>query len=186
MAPTLPNPLQLTVPQHILTLLDRLHAESKTQESAITAQDLQTRDFDDLMRDKFIALDQDKSQFLYQICKAINAKTVVEAGTSYGVSTIYLALAVSENVSATGGKGRVIATENEPEKAKKAREHWEQCGELVTGVVGLREGDLRETLKEDVEQVDLLLLDSKLSPDSRCEVSYMLTTQSGRLWLCQR
>lgn len=176
MSPTLPNPLQSTVPQHIITLLDRLHAESKAQESAITAQDLQTRDFDDLMRDKFIALDQDKSQFLYQICKAINAKTIVEAGTSYGVSTIYLALAVSENVSATGGKGRVIATENEPEKAKKARGHWKQCGDLVTGVVDLREGDLRETLKEDVEQVDLLLLDSKFSGDSRSETSCMLMT----------
>ncbi|RJE17072.1 o-methyltransferase, partial [Aspergillus sclerotialis] len=151
MSPTLPNPLEPTVPPHILALLDRLHAESKAQESAITIQDLQTHDFDDLMRDKFIALDQDKAQFLYQICKTINAKTIVEAGTSFGVSTIYLALAVSENVSATGGKGRVIATENEPEKAKKAKEHWSQCGELVSGVIDLREGDLRETLKDNVD-----------------------------------
>lgn len=120
------------------------------------------------MRDKFIALDQDKAQFLYQLCKAINAKTIVEAGTSYGVSTIYLALAVSENVSATGGKGRVIATENEPEKAKKAKEHWSQCGEIVSGVIDLREGDLRETLKDNIDTVDLLLLDSMFSPFPLC------------------
>lgn len=168
MSPALPNPLEPTVPPHILALLDHLHAESEAQESAITSQDLQTHDFDDLMRDKFIALDQDKAQFLYQLCKAINAKTIVEAGTSYGVSTIYLALAVSENVSATGGKGRVIATENEPEKAKKAKEHWSQCGEIVSGVIDLREGDLRETLKDNIDTVDLLLLDSMFSPFPLC------------------
>lgn len=120
------------------------------------------RDFDELMRDKFIALEQDKSQFLYQICRATNAKTVVEAGTSYGVSTIYLALAVSQNASTTGGAGRIIATENEPDKAKRARGYWDECGEVVSGVIDLREGDLRETLKEDVDGVDLLLLDSEL------------------------
>ncbi|XHF96460.1 hypothetical protein AWENTII_000096 [Aspergillus wentii] len=111
------------------------------------------------MRDKFIALDQDKSQFIYQLARSINAKTIVEAGTSYGVSTIYLALAVSANLAATGGEGRVIATENEPEKARQARQNWELCGDVVSGVVELREGDLRETLKGDVGVVDLLLLD---------------------------
>lgn len=155
-----PNPLLPSVPKHIISLLDRLHAESQAQESSISPEDLKTRDFDELMRDKFIALDQDKSQFLYQLCRAINAKTIVEAGTSYGVSTIYLALAAGENAKATGGTGRVIATENEPEKAKKAREHWNQCGEMVSGVIDLREGDLRETLKVNVDGVDLLLLDS--------------------------
>lgn len=186
MQPTFPNPLHPTVPQHILSLLDRLHAESRAQEDAISAQDLQSRDFNELMRDKLIALDQDKSQFLYQICRTINAKTAVEAGTSYGVSTIYLALAVSQNVSATGGTGRVIATENEPEKAKKAREHWDQCGRMVSGVIDLREGDLRETLKTDIEGVDLLLLDSGFLFlfSSAKDGLYMLTTQSGRLWPC--
>jgi predicted O-methyltransferase YrrM len=157
-----PNSLHPSTPKHILALLDHLHAESQAQESAISPQDLQTRDFDELMCDKFIALDQDKSQFLYQICRAINAKTVVEAGTSYGVSTIYLALAVSENASTTGGTGRIIATENEPDKARRARGYWDECGEVVSGVIDLREGDLRETLKEGVDGVDLLLLDSEL------------------------
>lgn len=160
MASATPNPLEWTTPSRIIALLDRLHAESQTQESAISQQDLQARDFDDLMRDKFIALDQDKSQFIYQLCRTVNAKTIVEAGTSYGVSTIYLALAVSHNIEATGGRGKVIATENEPAKAKKAREHWEQCGDFVERVIDLREGDLRETLKENIDAVDLLLLDS--------------------------
>ncbi|KAE8374514.1 S-adenosyl-L-methionine-dependent methyltransferase [Aspergillus bertholletiae] len=153
-----PSPLE-GVPPHVRSLLSTLHKQSMTQESAITDADFESRTFDDVMRDKFIALDEDKSQYLYQLSRIINAKTVVEAGTSFGVSTIYLALAVSANAAATGGTGRVIATENEPTKAAKAREHWAQCGDVVTNVIDLREGDLRETLKRDVEAVDLLLLD---------------------------
>ncbi|GMG13558.1 unnamed protein product [Aspergillus oryzae] len=154
-----PSPLEGVAP-HIRNLLTTLHKQSTTQESAITDADFESQTFDDVMRDKFIALDEDKSQYLYQLCRIINAKTVVEAGTSFGVSTIYLALAVSANVAATGGTGRVIATENEPTKASKAREHWAQCGDAVSNVIDLREGDLRETLKRDIEAVDLLLLDS--------------------------
>jgi predicted O-methyltransferase YrrM len=155
------NPLDGT-PQHIRTLLNTLHTQSSTQEASISSSDYQSETFDDLMRDKFIALDEDKSQYLYQLCRMINAKTIVEAGTSFGVSTIYLALAASANVAATGGAGKVIATENEPTKAAKAKDHWVQCGDLVTDVIDLREGNLLETLKRDVEGVDLLLLDSML------------------------
>ncbi|GES62062.1 O-methyltransferase [Aspergillus terreus] len=158
MSHTTPNPLQ-NVPSHIHALLNRLHAESTAQESALPSDAFRSDNFDDVMRDKFIALDQDKCQFIYQLCRSINAKTVVEAGTSYGVSTIYLALAVAANVDATGGTGTVIGTEYEPSKAAKAREHWRECGETVTKVIDLREGDLRETLRDNVENVDLLLLD---------------------------
>lgn len=163
MSHTAPNPLQ-NVPSHIHALLNRLHAESTAQESALPSDAFRSDNFDDVMRDKFIALDQDKCQFIYQLCRSINAKTIVEAGTSYGVSTIYLALAVAANVDATGGTGTVIGTEYEPSKAAKAREHWRECGETVTKVIDLREGDLRETLRDNVENVDLLLLDSMCPP----------------------
>lgn len=81
-----------------------------------------------------------------------------EAGTSYGVSTIYLALAVNEN---SQGTGTVIATEHEPIKAKQARHYWAQCEENFKQVIDLREGDLLETLKTLPDEVDLLLLDSE-------------------------
>jgi len=67
-----------------------------------------TQNFRDIMRDKFIALEQDKCHFVYQLCLAINAKNIVEAGTSFGVSTMYLALAISRNLEATGGKGLLL------------------------------------------------------------------------------
>jgi predicted O-methyltransferase YrrM len=117
------------------------------------------------MRDKFIALEQDKCLFIYQLARTLNATTIVEAGTSFGVSTIYLALAVTDNLAAAtpaASKGTVIATEYEPAKAAQARKHWAECGESISTVIDLREGDLRETLSTDLpERVDMLFLDSK-------------------------
>ena len=73
-------------------------------------------------------------------------------GTSFGVSTIYLALAVREN-----GGGRVIGTEMVPEKAARARRHLEEAGLL--GLVEIREGDATETLRTLDGPVDLFLCD---------------------------
>ncbi|KAJ5456613.1 hypothetical protein N7530_011887 [Penicillium desertorum] len=157
-------PSPLTASPEILSLLKDLHTKSLTQESTLDWQSLPqqcTTDFDSIMLDKFIALDQDKCELVYHILRSINAKTVVEAGTSFGVSTIYLALAVAENakrVSATT-KPRVIATEKEESKAKLARAHWATAGKEVEDVIDLRVGDLRETLTSDLGTVDFLLLD---------------------------
>ncbi|KAG5794798.1 hypothetical protein H9Q69_006130 [Fusarium xylarioides] len=108
--------------------------------------------------DKFVALDPDKCAYVYLLLRSMKARFVVEAGTSFGVSTIYLALAVSQNAGSQ--PGRVIATENEPTKAVKARKYWSQAGDDIEKFIELREGDLRETLKTDLpEQVDFLLLD---------------------------
>ncbi|CAG8892244.1 unnamed protein product [Penicillium egyptiacum] len=158
------SPSPLTASREVLTLLKDLHTKSLTQESTLDWRSLPkqcTSEFDSIMLDKFIALDQDKCELVYHILRSINAKTVVEAGTSFGVSTIYLALAVAENakrVSATT-KPRVIATEKEESKAKLARAHWASAGKEVEDVIDLRVGDLRETLTCDLGTVDFLLLD---------------------------
>lgn len=155
-----PNPV--VAPTHVLTLLDRLHEESLTQEAALGTYLSAADGFDDLMRDKFIALDQDKCQFVYQLARAIGARNVAEVGTSFGVSTIYLALAVGSNLERSGGEGIVIGTEKETTKAEKARQYWKEAGdELVARHIDLREGNLLETLKDNVPTLDLVLIDSE-------------------------
>jgi predicted O-methyltransferase YrrM len=111
------------------------------------------------MLEKFIALDEDKCHFVYQLINATGATNVIEAGRSFGVSTIYLALATAQAKAATGKTGTVIATEKEPQKAAIARAYWKECG--IEDHVDLRVGDLLETLKNNVPEVDLLLLDSE-------------------------
>ena len=61
------------------------------------------------MADKLVALDRRKAEFCYLTCRAISARRVVEVGTSFGVSTLYLAAAVRDN-----GGGVVFAAEYEP------------------------------------------------------------------------
>jgi predicted O-methyltransferase YrrM len=110
---------------------------------------------------RFVALEPDKCAIVYLLLRSMNARFVVEAGTSFGLSTIYLALAVGQNAAALGTDGKVIATENEPSKALKAREHWRAAGDDVEKWIELREGDLRETLETDnPAQIDFVLFDS--------------------------
>lgn len=167
-------------------LLQRLHRESESQEKSFSQiffyfkrlarfylfNETWSTASDDHMRDKFVSLEADKSQLVYLLARSIGARNMVEAGTSFGVSTIYLALAVGQNVTdvnrdiAPGDRqvtGKVIATEKEPSKAARAREHWKEAGDEVEPWIELREGDLLETLKVQAgmpETIDLLLLDS--------------------------
>lgn len=110
-----------------------------------------------LLRDKLVAIDREKAELCYLLCRAIGARRVVEAGTSFGVSTIYLASAVRDNTSAVGRPGSVIGTEHEPSKVAAARANFEAAG--VTDLIDLREGDLRETLREVEAPVDFMLVD---------------------------
>jgi predicted O-methyltransferase YrrM len=87
-----------------------------------------------------------------RLCRALGARHVVEAGTSFGVSTLYLAAAVRDN-----GGGTVVATEYEPTKAAIARANFAAAG--LSGHIDLREGDLAVTLERIDRPVDLLLLD---------------------------
>lgn len=141
-----------------LQLLRDLHVQALTEPPYVSTDNQDTS----VALDRFVALDPDKCALVYLLLRANGSRFVVEAGTSFGVSTIYLALAVGQNAALQNGEGKVIATENEPTKAARARQHWGRAGDEVERWIELREGDLRETLKTDLpEQVDFLLLDSE-------------------------
>lgn len=106
-------------------------------------------------------------KLVYLLARAQQARVIVEAGPSYGVPTTYLALAIGQNAKSAAGSiarsdllRKVIATEKEPTKATQARKLWSLAGDEVEPWIELREGDLLETLKENLPEVDMLLLDS--------------------------
>lgn len=68
--------------------------------------------------DKYIPIVPQQGAFLYMQALAKGAKNIVEFGTSYGISTLYLAAAAKKN------GGRVITTEHLPHKAEAARRHF--------------------------------------------------------------
>lgn len=145
-------------------VLDRLHVESDAQipalsehlnahgRASIGGSEQQVQQGRAFWRDKLVALDLPKAEFCYALCRAAGARKIVEAGTSYGVSTLYLAAAVRDN-----GGGTVVATEYESDKANVARANWAEAG--LSDFIELREGDLRETLKRLEGPIDFLLLD---------------------------
>jgi predicted O-methyltransferase YrrM len=147
-------------------LLDGLHAASDAQiatmRSYYAERVKQTPppsedEIKTFRRDKLVALDRDKAEFCYQLCRATDARRIIEIGTSFGVSTLYLAAAVRDNIRAAGGNGVVIGTEYEPDKACAARANFGRAG--LERFIDLREGDLRETLREIEAPVDFMLVD---------------------------
>ena len=145
-------------------LVERLQAQSQAQEEGTRAYFRRRGEAGELswegldadahafMADKLVALEPAKAEFCWRLCRAIDARRVVEVGTSHGVSTLYLADAVRAN-----GGGVVIGTEWEAEKAKIARGHWAEAG--LSHLIDLREGDLRETLKHLEGPIDFVLMD---------------------------
>ena len=141
-------------------LLERLHAQSDGQIDALDAYEARRRggaEVKAFLSDKLVALDRDKAAFRYQLCRALGARRIVEAGTSHGVSMLYLAAAVRDNARAGAGTGTVIGTEHEPGKAAVARRNFAAAG--LDAFIDLREGDLRETLRDVGGPVDFMLVD---------------------------
>ena len=148
-------------------LLNRLHAKSNSQmDETITYFKKREREitidqagfYDENMyrflSDKMVALDRDKAEFCYLLCRSLSATRVVEAGSSYGVSTLYLAAAVRDNQVENG---LVIGTEYEPRKVEIAKTNFKKAG--LSEFVELREGDLRQTLRDVGGPVDFMLVD---------------------------
>ena len=165
----MPMDKQILLDPRIETLLDRLYALSTGQMDSVmsyfqaraAAGDIDWNAFDDrtnqFLSDKLVALDREKAEFCYQVCRSLRAKRVVEAGTSFGVSTLFLAAAVRDNLLADGGEGIVIGTEYETEKAKAARANFADAG--LSDLIDLREGDLRKTLADVRAPIDFMLID---------------------------
>jgi len=160
---TAPSPSSLLDPKVVRTL-DRLHKSARTDmlRIALVAPfvvpdffGLRKVDDDRLsrrMRDTYLPVSRSQGQLLYLISRSIDARRIVEFGTSFGVSTLYLAAAVKDN-----GGGLVIGSELEPSKHAKANEHLAEAG--LDKFADVRLGDALKTLADVEAPIDLVLLD---------------------------
>ncbi|QQP97196.1 O-methyltransferase [Lysobacter enzymogenes] len=158
----------------IAPLLDRLFAEA-SQATSPAMSELSREERERLMlsktdylefyrraKDLWLPVSRETGVLLYQLARSTRARTIVEFGTSFGLSTLYLAAALRDN-----GGGRVISSEFEPSKVAQARRHLIEGG--VDDLVEIREGDALQTLANDLpDAIDLLLLDGAKS--IYCEV----------------
>jgi predicted O-methyltransferase YrrM len=101
--------------------------------------------------DAYIPITAEQGKFLYLTARLIDAKTIVEFGTSFGISALYLASAARAN------GGRFIGSEREPKKIAAARANLAEAG--LDGVAEVREGDALETFADIPGPIDLVLLD---------------------------
>jgi predicted O-methyltransferase YrrM len=135
--------------------LPRAVASLFTRQSAVDV----TNDADaTFLRDKLVALDADKGHLAYILCRALNARRVVEVGTSFGVSTIYLAAALRDNAAIHDQECKVIGTEIEPTKAEMARANLTEAG--LDTFVDILEGDALQTLPTAQGPFDFVLIDT--------------------------
>ncbi len=149
----------------LASLLDNLFAKADAATSpAATAISREERarlmhskteylDFYGRLKDLWLPVSRETGVMLYMLARSSGASTIVEFGTSFGISTLHLAAALRDN-----GGGRLITTEFEPSKVLRAREHLTASG--LADLVEIREGDALRTLAVNLpETIDLLLLD---------------------------
>jgi predicted O-methyltransferase YrrM len=105
------------------------------------------------LKDLPLPVSRETGRLLYMLARSCHARTIVEFGTSFGISTLHLAAALRDN-----GGGRLIGSEFEPSKVTRARQNLIAGG--LIDLVEIRLGDALQTLSVDLpETIDLLLLD---------------------------
>jgi predicted O-methyltransferase YrrM len=145
-------------------LFDEADAASAETEAAVAdlSDEVRARlirsktDYRDLygrLKNAPLAISRETGALLYMLARSSCARTIVEFGTSFGISTLHLAAALRDN-----GGGRLITTEFEPSKVARARDNLSSGG--LIDLVEIREGDALRTLSVDLpDRIDLLLLD---------------------------
>ncbi len=115
----------------LASLLDRLFAEADAASPASSPAlaDLSAEQRERMMRSKTdyrdlygrlkdlpLAVSRETGTLLYMLARGCAARTIVEFGTSFGISTLHLAAALRDN-----GGGRLITCEFEPSKVARAQ-----------------------------------------------------------------
>ncbi len=116
-----------------------------------------TKSLDIASEDRMLAITTETGKFFNILLRAMNAKNILEIGTSVGYSTIWIAEAVQENL------GKIITIEKNPNKIKRAKNNFTEAG--VSDMIEIREGMAANVLSELTNEgfqnyFDFVLIDS--------------------------
>ena len=157
-------------------LLERLHAEADAQMPELRSTIRATREAEDgndqtpeawydKLQDFYLPVNREQGKFLYQTVRAVRPERIVEFGSSFGVSAIYLAAGLRDN-----GSGTLVGSELIEKKAATARKNLATAG--LDDLADIRTGDARQTLKDPGGPIDIVLLDG--GPALYAEILQML------------
>ena len=152
------NSLQAEPVRDLLGRLFRAADDDELRRPAIAerypdgVRELDAREQAEAYQELYIPVSPEGGRLLYALIRAARPSTVVEFGTSFGISTIHLAAAVRDN-----GAGHVISTELNAAKAARARANLAEAG--LSDWVTVLEGDARQTLAAVDAPVGFVLLD---------------------------
>jgi predicted O-methyltransferase YrrM len=148
----------LNSPQ-VQAVLARLFAASALQEEARPAlpagfshETSSPQERADALAAVYMPISAQGGELLYSLVRASRPERVVEFGTSFGISTIYLACAILDN-----GKGQLFSTELNTAKVEAARRNLRDAG--VAAPVTILPGDALRTLAEVPGPIGVVLLD---------------------------
>lgn len=128
-------------------------AMSSNEREALVRSKTEYLDLYGRLKDLWLPVSRDTGKLLYTLARSMSATSIVEFGTSFGISTLFLAAALRDN-----GGGRMITSEFEPSKVARARQHIHEA--RLADLIEIREGDALQTLSKDLpDSIDLLLLD---------------------------
>ncbi|MGW6933733.1 O-methyltransferase [Lentzea sp. NPDC054927] len=140
----------------VRSLLDRLFGAAASDDTFDTPWDdvrsVSAQERADALADVYMPISASGGELLYGLVRSSRPDTVVEFGTSFGISTLYLAAAVADN-----GKGHVYGTEMSAAKVATARKNLDEAG--LGGVATILPGDARRSLAGLAGPIGLVLLD---------------------------
>ncbi len=143
----------------VVKVLDRLHREAEAQMPEVRNKVTGLRqgrdmpeDWAEQLREFHMAVSREQGRFLYQTVRGVRAKRVVEFGSSFGISAIYLAAGLRDN-----GGGNLIGSELVEDKTVAARQNIAETG--LAEYTEIRSGDAQRSLLDPGGPVDVVLLD---------------------------
>lgn len=99
-----------------------------------------------------LAIDPAQGRLLYSLVLANKPNVVIEYGTSFGISSLYIAQALKKN-----NIGKLYGSEIESEKIDVAKRNLEQCH--LESLVDIKQGDVLQTFKSFEHTIDMIFMD---------------------------